>query len=244
MQTTKNYGLKKPEATDFYDVNDFNDNMDKIDEALKNAGSSIEVDATLSVEGKAADAKAVGTAIGKIGMQYLSDRDIIQLLDENKKWQDYAIGGIKKYYYYSKTEPFDVAWNNDAYPYDISNSTPNQSTWNYYTKDALDVTGSKKLVLKNIHLALQSYYNSNTTLTLKIGTAPNGNDLLSKEVAAVGSTMTGWHTAEWNGTVEIDVTDIKGEAYITIAQYAITRSSGNNAASMFSIDDIYVVGGV
>ena len=34
MQTTTNYGLNKPDVTDFYDVNDVNENMDKIDEAL------------------------------------------------------------------------------------------------------------------------------------------------------------------------------------------------------------------
>ena len=37
MQTTDNYGLKKPEASDFYNVEDFNENMDKIDAAIDNA---------------------------------------------------------------------------------------------------------------------------------------------------------------------------------------------------------------
>lgn len=32
---TTNYGLKKPAQTDAYNVDDFNDNMDKIDAALK-----------------------------------------------------------------------------------------------------------------------------------------------------------------------------------------------------------------
>ena len=35
MKYTKNYGLIKPENTDFYDVNNQNDNMDIIDEKLK-----------------------------------------------------------------------------------------------------------------------------------------------------------------------------------------------------------------
>lgn len=35
MKTTKNYGFKKPEQTDFYNVEDFNANMDIIDEKLK-----------------------------------------------------------------------------------------------------------------------------------------------------------------------------------------------------------------
>ena len=43
MKTTDNYGFKKPESTDFYNVDDFNDNMDILDEKLKeleeNSGS-------------------------------------------------------------------------------------------------------------------------------------------------------------------------------------------------------------
>jgi hypothetical protein len=35
MQTTTNYGLKKPEGTDFYNVEDFNDSFDIIDTELK-----------------------------------------------------------------------------------------------------------------------------------------------------------------------------------------------------------------
>lgn len=34
MNTTTNYGLKKPEDTDHYDVADFNYNMDLLDTAL------------------------------------------------------------------------------------------------------------------------------------------------------------------------------------------------------------------
>lgn len=34
MNTTTNYGLKKPEDTDNYNVADFNYNMDLLDEAL------------------------------------------------------------------------------------------------------------------------------------------------------------------------------------------------------------------
>ena len=35
MKTTDNYGLKKPESTDFYSVEDQNSNMDAIDAKLK-----------------------------------------------------------------------------------------------------------------------------------------------------------------------------------------------------------------
>lgn len=34
MNTTTNYGLKKPEDSDHYDIDDFNDNWDTLDTAL------------------------------------------------------------------------------------------------------------------------------------------------------------------------------------------------------------------
>ena len=34
METTTNFGLKKPGAEDFYNVQDQNDNMDKIDQTM------------------------------------------------------------------------------------------------------------------------------------------------------------------------------------------------------------------
>lgn len=40
MKTTTNYGLKKPEAADFYNVEDANSNMDVIDEKLKELESN------------------------------------------------------------------------------------------------------------------------------------------------------------------------------------------------------------
>ena len=51
---TKNYGLEKPEQTDFYDVDVFNSNADIIDEELKKAakGEGLEfsvVDGILNV---------------------------------------------------------------------------------------------------------------------------------------------------------------------------------------------------
>ena len=40
MQLTPNYNLKKPEGTDPVDIQDFNDNADLIDAALKKKAES------------------------------------------------------------------------------------------------------------------------------------------------------------------------------------------------------------
>jgi hypothetical protein len=42
MKYTPNYGLKKPEQDDFYNVEDFNENADIIDEKLKEAEAAAE----------------------------------------------------------------------------------------------------------------------------------------------------------------------------------------------------------
>lgn len=41
MQTTTNFGLKKPEGTDYINVNDLNENTDKIDTELKSHADSL-----------------------------------------------------------------------------------------------------------------------------------------------------------------------------------------------------------
>ena len=39
---TTNYNLKKPSGNDFFDINDFNDNADIIDEEIKNVNIKVE----------------------------------------------------------------------------------------------------------------------------------------------------------------------------------------------------------
>ena len=51
MNTTTNYGLKKPESTDFYDIDDFNYNSDKIDAELVKKLEAADLTVTLTVLG-------------------------------------------------------------------------------------------------------------------------------------------------------------------------------------------------
>lgn len=64
MKTTKNYGLKKPESSDFYNVDDFNENADAIDEKLKELETPTYTEAT-SLQ-KLVSGEKLSVAFGKI----------------------------------------------------------------------------------------------------------------------------------------------------------------------------------
>lgn len=49
MATTVNYGLRKPEASDFYNISEFNQNADIIDERLKENADAIDLASKLWV---------------------------------------------------------------------------------------------------------------------------------------------------------------------------------------------------
>lgn len=70
MQTSTNYGFRLPDSTDYVSIGDLNYNFGEIDANLLDwieptvaTALANNLDATLSVQGKAADAKAVGDAL-------------------------------------------------------------------------------------------------------------------------------------------------------------------------------------
>lgn len=80
MNRTKNYGLKKPEQGDFYDVDDFNYNTDIIDQELHD----------LSV-GSEHTTKKVLDEEGVHGMRYFDDQ--LQIQNETGEWVEIETGG-------------------------------------------------------------------------------------------------------------------------------------------------------
>lgn len=73
MEYTENYGLKKPETTDFYNVDDFNENMDIIEEELKkrltsggNASDMITEFAEASTTERLTSGEKISVSLGKI----------------------------------------------------------------------------------------------------------------------------------------------------------------------------------
>lgn len=74
-----------------------------IEDAEGGGGGSISLDTTLSVSGKAADAKAVGDAIAElralidnININYINTaEDMVQIKDADGNWHDWASGGLQ-----------------------------------------------------------------------------------------------------------------------------------------------------
>ena len=73
MKTTINYGLKKPESTDFYNVNDFNENFDVIDIALRENRVTEEERAAWNGKAEASHSQTASTiTAGTLGGQVVA----------------------------------------------------------------------------------------------------------------------------------------------------------------------------
>ena len=90
LEVTKNYALNRPAQDDFYDVDDFNENMDIIDEELYALENPVYEDAK-TLETLKSGEKIV-TAFGKIAkaitdfIRHISDEVVHITADERMKW--------------------------------------------------------------------------------------------------------------------------------------------------------------
>lgn len=79
MQKTTNYGFPKPEDDDFFNVKDFADMMDKVDETLakvENAGGIYVGGTNLSTEATINDEEAEYSVLSKNAMTSTIDIDV------------------------------------------------------------------------------------------------------------------------------------------------------------------------
>lgn len=97
MQKTTNYGFPKPEDDDFFNVKDFADMMDKVDETLakvENAGGIYVGGTNLSTEATINDEEAEYPVLSKNARQKLetalrrrSQRSIKKYLKQTQHWR-------------------------------------------------------------------------------------------------------------------------------------------------------------
>lgn len=164
------------------------------------------------------------------------------LVTEDMSFDEICAMFAEKYpqriYYYSKTQEYDVTW--DTEPGSFTQRTYVEGTGgnNLVIKStsAIDVTDYSKLILKNVTVNWNNKYNGYTYVNIMGGTTQGSTGLFSTEIirAPYGTPSA---TVD---TVEIDVSNIYGELYLSFYLYVYTGSSGNYAESICSIDDIYV----
>lgn len=88
MNLTEKFRFKKPEANDFYNVDDFNSNMDIIEEELINrpekTGDASQMTVTLDekAEGEMQSGDTVGALFGKV-QNAISEKVALVIMEEN-----------------------------------------------------------------------------------------------------------------------------------------------------------------
>lgn len=85
MNKTTNYELNKPEGTDFYDVDDFNDNMDIIDTELAKKAEAADVQIELPVSGWSNKSQTVNVTGLTSSSRFLCGPTIASMDEVNEK---------------------------------------------------------------------------------------------------------------------------------------------------------------
>lgn len=81
MQSTTNYGLNKPDITDFYNVNDMNENMDKIDTAIDNALSDAKSYTDTEIANLVGTAPATLNTLEEVAQAIEENEDVVTALN-------------------------------------------------------------------------------------------------------------------------------------------------------------------
>lgn len=122
MNYTSKYGLKKPEASDAYNIADFNDNMDSIEAELKKIESGVETRAHF----------AFGTYTGT--GTYGAASPVVLSFDFMPKVLFISVGAIDSYMFYRgmtqvghfSGQSIEITWGKDSISWYDSSSAANQ----------------------------------------------------------------------------------------------------------------------
>ena len=234
MKNTTNYGLKKPEKTDFYDVNVQNENMDTIDEKLKELE-----------EGGGGDVSTV---------RYVSDEadenfDWVQVKDAEGNWiNDHRAYTQRRDLYMTSANE----GNFEAYAGNISGSTVssrlptltlgsemvvtlslsnNEMGQGVAISDLIDLSRYKTIHLNHASTSSTSNISAFVKLFVTNAKSPKMTSLALVELLKGGATKN-------NGDIILDVSAIEGECYIGIEVGA--NSSGGVVTTSTSISNFYM----
>ena len=90
MKTTANLQLKKPEASDFYNVDDFNENADKLDEAISAKADKSYVETKFLNMVPVIDISAI--ALNQLIQSGKARRDVVYAVSDGEGWNGGSSG--------------------------------------------------------------------------------------------------------------------------------------------------------
>lgn len=219
MKNTTNYGLKKPESTDFYNVDDMNENMDIIDEKLKELE-----------EGGGGDVSTV---------KYDATTDMVYVLDADGKWVEWLSGGLVDFNVFSigvdewtKVNSKDSTQSSSQFTFNtnpfsfITYAKSYNMNRETITSPLIDLTGKKKWIIAG-----------QSTFSTVDGT---GSDNKSGEIRFLSETGSVLHTIQFSGnktineTINFDV-ELRGKYKVEFYEECYATTNATTSANSIAL---------
>lgn len=228
MKNTTNYGLKKPEKTDFYDVNVQNENMDTIDELLKALEEGGGGDVSTAGYNEETDSLWVLKNGEKLDVMklYTERRDLYMTTSNEGNFEAYA-GNISGSTVTSRLPSLTLG-SEMVVTLSLSNNEMGQGV---AISELIDLSKYKTIHLNHTSTSTISNLSAFVKLFVTNAKSPKMTSIAVVELLKSGATTN-------NGDVTLDVSAIEGECYIGIEVGA--NSSGGVVTTSTRISNFYM----